>query len=330
MTEYKKLTEKEIYEKLKRLAAEKRKLQIICHVSPDGDCIGSSFALKTTYERMGGEADVLCSDPAPAYLGFIMTDEMKTEADENAVLCSLDVSNRERLGSFAPLADKIDFMIDHHGVGEPFADGIVKPEASATGEMLVPLYKMQREELGASHRVAMQLYAAISSDTGSFKYSNTTKETFSALADVIDDVNLDPELNAAEIARRLHDCKTKEAIRAEALAYANLKFAFGGKLAYTTVSAAEMKELGISEGDTGAVVDIPRSVEGVVVGFTVKEKGGAYKLSVRSNDNTDVAAVCAKFGGGGHRRAAGATIGAKTMEEAVNIALEAFGKECFT
>ena len=222
-------------------------------------------------------------------------------------------------------------MIDHHGLGNPYAPVYLEPDCSACGELIYKVYACLAAcgKLRRSAEISRRIFAAISSDTGSFKYSNTTPDTLRTAAELMQDINnaADGGKNCAEISRILHDCKTVGALRVEAAAIENLHFAAGGKVAYVIFTADMMERGGLCEDDLGALIDLPRSIDGVAAGFTVKQTlsdRNVFKVSTRSNTELNVADICRKLGGGGHIKAAGATITAESPEAACKAVIGLF------
>lgn len=337
--EFRPLSASHIAAKLKLFAKAGRRLMIICHQNPDGDTVASAFALKLIYEALGKNAHAACtcsSDGAPYlhhfYRGqdsieYTIGDEKKAD-----VICAVDVATPKQLGRLQFLAPSVDFMIDHHALGEAFADYCTVPEASAAGELIWSVYEnLMIDGLPSMPDVSRLIYAAISADTGSFRYSNTTPETMNIAANLLREVNSasDGGITTAEIARLLHENTTLSELKAKKMAIENLRFAENGKIAYVIFTSDMLSENSITELDIGGIVDLPRSIEGVEIGITVKQNrldNNAFRISSRSNTEADVAAVCAKMGGGGHVKAAGATLFAKSPEEAEKIIIEEFKK----
>ena len=309
---------------------------IISHTNPDGDALGSATALKIILEALGCRAAVAVPTPVPDYASFL-TDGMDVlyrdnEEDNYDTLIAVDVASKNQLGALSPLADKFSLMIDHHGSGEAFAPYLTVPSASAAGEVIYDIYEELKlrglvEQGGVE--VARRLYAAISSDTGSFKYSNTTPKTFRVAAALSEKINSaeDGGLATWDISRLLHDTVTEKDLRIAAAIPGKIKLFADGALAVCLITADDMKLLGAEERDMGGAVDIVRSLKGVSVAVAVRQRidgSGFYKISARANDDVDVAAVCASFGGGGHRRAAGASFESASPEAALKTAAEAF------
>lgn len=312
---------------------------ILTHVNPDGDTIGSAFALKCIVEALGGRARCVCPSDIPHRLAFLTSgteptlwseEETESAADLYDVICAVDVASPMQLGTLDCLLSTVDFMIDHHGTGEPFAPHLIDETASACGEILYDIYATLagRGHFDTLPEAARRIYAAIVSDTGSFKFSNTTPKTHMIAAALTDVINTaaDGGMDTAAICRSLFGQRTMRELTAQALAIGNLRLYCDGKLGAVLFTDAILRAAGLTEEDIGNAVDTPRSLEGVQIGISLRQLGNSdqYKLSSRANGDYDCAAVCAAFGGGGHTRAAGCTITAATPEKAVETAIAAF------
>lgn len=335
-SEYKKLDAAKICDILLEMSKKSESLLIFSHQNPDGDTVGSAFALKQICSQLNIRAKcVCCGDGAPYLHNFYWKQDTIAyspgEEHNFDFLCAVDVASPKQLGFLAKLSGKFRFMIDHHKSGEPFADYFICPDASACGELIYEIYALLTERGAAEHdpQTARCLYAAISSDTGSFKYSNTTGKTHMIAAALADEINnaCDGGSDCAEIARILHDSRTVGELRAEKLAIENLRFACGGKLAYLVFTADMMEQNSLTELDLGGLVDLPRSIEGVSVGLTIKQSRSdprSFRLSSRSNAGVNVAEICKSFGGGGHDKAAGASLEADSPQKAEEIIIPKF------
>jgi phosphoesterase RecJ-like protein len=167
-------------------------------------------------------------------------------------------------------------------------------------------------------RVAPAIYAAISSDTGCFRYSNVTPSTHRTAAQLI---ALIP--SHADIDRLLFETKTPGRLAAEKAALDLLSFAANGKIAVCSISLEQISAHNLASEDLDALIDIARSVAGVEVAFSIREEAEkSYRVSARSNSSIDVSALCAYFGGGGHVKAAGCTVNAPTLDKARSIIVE--------
>ncbi len=289
---------------------------LLIHRKPDGDAVGSAAALAHFYLARGERVSIDCADMIPERLAFL-TEELHLspiEGIEGRTVISLDVASPAQLGSIADtyITDKTPaLMIDHHAVGTPFAPHWIIPDLSSTGEVLFDLLCVPSldpaAEVGA---VAEALYAAISSDTGCFRYANVTPATLRAAA-----VLLDRHIDAAQINHLLFDSKPREQLQAEGIALSVMKTAADGRIAYAAIPHDILTTVGEEHFDTA--IDAVRTLAGAVISLTLKESAvGVVRGSLRST-GADVASVAASYGGGGHVRAAGFTITGMTLEESI-------------
>ena len=311
------------------------KVLILSHVNPDGDTIGSAFALKEIIRALGGEARCVCCKEPAKRLRFLYIDQEDCtyldDAVEYDLVLSIDVASPVQLGELDVLIPRIGLMIDHHGMGEPFAKNYIDPTASAAGEIVFALYEelKNRGKIGILPDAARRMYAAIVSDTGSFKFSNTTPHTHHVAAALVDEINTadDGKGDTADVCRSLFGQRTLKELQAQMLAIQSLRFYDDGALGAVLFTQQMLADADLTEDEIGNVVDTPRGVEGVLVGIFLRQSAAdprLFKVSSRANVECDVSAVCAKFGGGGHVRAAGCSVEADTPEEALAIAAEAF------
>ena len=307
-----------------------KKTLIVYHVRSDADAIGSAFALREILIAMGIPSLCACSDEVPDRLRFLTESvqgsvviEDGMELDHERVI-SVDSASTEQLGAlYQRIRRDIDVMIDHHGTGTPYADHYIDPCAAATGEIIYTLAKRLVERGALSEiprRALICIYAAICSDTGAFRFSNVTPNTFRIAAEL-----LEAGVRGDDICRELYESKTVKQIRAEGEAARRLVLHNGGRVASVTFPYTSKFSLSLSDEHLETIIDIPRSVRGVEVAFCVKqpEQNNLFRVSMRSNGDLDVAAICARFGGGGHMRAAGCTIQARNVDEVENMILKA-------
>lgn len=316
---------------------KKQNVLIISHVNPDGDTIGSAFALKAIVQALGNQARCVCSQEPAKRLRFLYIDQddctYNGDVEDYDLVFSVDVASPGQLGELDCLLPHINFMIDHHGMGEPFAPKYVDEKASAAGEIVFSIYRelKNRGSILTVPDAARRIYAAIVSDTGSFKFSNTTPYTHRVAAELVSEINGadDKKGDTADVCRSLFGQRTLKELTAQMLAIQNLRFYSNGELGAVLFTQQMLADAGLTEDEIGNVVDTPRGVEGVLVGISLKQSQAdpcTYKVSSRANVECDISAVCAKFGGGGHVRAAGCTITADSPEEALEIASAAFLK----
>ena len=319
------LTQSEVIARL----AELERAVILFHVRPDGDAVGSAFALRRALALRGADVWCVCAHRLPDRLRFLCDTEGEQasvlpdalpERFADAPVITVDTASPAQMGDAAELfLPQIALMIDHHGSGEPYADHYILPDASATGEVLMPILAALCGGDELDPLVAARLFAAITSDTGCFKYSNASPATHRAAAALIENGMSVP---ADEINRLLFDRKTAGTLAAEQIALRNLRTFADGRVVVSTLSHDERISAGLMTEDTDTMIDAIRVLDGAQIACMLKQqephpnKPGVWRASLRST-GIDVAAIAACFGGGGHIRAAGCSITAETAEEAV-------------
>lgn len=308
---------------------------ILFHARPDGDAVGSAFALRRALTLRGCDAWCVCPHELPNRLRFLV--ELDGEDAQNSVLAdaiperftdapvvSVDTAAPGQAGDLAEqLLPRCVLMIDHHASGTPYADSYIRPEAAAAGEVLYPILMRLREGDGPLEPiVAARLFAAIASDTGCFKFSNASAATHRAAADLLD-AGFASVIEPAEITRRLFDTKTPGVLRGEQTALRNLRLFADGRIAVTTLSHAEREAEGLRPEDTETMIEAIRVLAGCEIAATMKQADDTplWRVSLRST-GPNVAEVAAQFGGGGHHRAAGCAVEAETADAAVAALVE--------
>jgi phosphoesterase RecJ-like protein len=308
------------------LISQKNSFLVISHKNPDGDAIGSAIAFTRILEEIGKEARVVFPDEPTKRLRFItgghgyMTPASFDTAYKPELVVSLDCATSARLGAFEEmLGDKVDLSIDHHFSNAPFAKlTYTDAKASATAEIVYEIAAelVRRGELDEiTPPIAFALYSGIVSDTGNFKYSNTSDKTFKACAAL-----RKSDIDTAEISRLLFDSFSLARLKAEAIAISKIELIANGYAAMIVLSQKDIKDAGLTLDDFDDTVNIARRVEDVKVGAYMREAGdGEYKVSLRSNDDTNVSDICGKYSGGGHIRAAGCVIKAESISIAADM-----------
>ena len=292
---------------------------VVMHRRPDGDTVGSASALLCVFSLLGKNANYACSDPIPERLRFLIDEDKATECFDGREVITIDVATPDQLGE---LKDKIGqpiLMIDHHAVGTRFADGYVLPDASSASEVLMSIIDelIDMGKITLTKELAYPLYASMSSDTGGFIYSNASAATYRRAAMLIE-----CGIDSADINHRLFNSKSEKQIKAEGYIASVMRTAMDGRLAYATLTKRERDELGIESEYFETAIDVVRSLLGAQIALFVRENdNGSIRASLRST-GSDVAAIAAKFNGGGHIRAAGCSPDAKTPEEAANMIIE--------
>ncbi len=294
---------------------------ILCHRNPDPDTLGSAFGLKAILEHYGSKVKVACCDKTTRLAFITKGEDLRYEEDCYERIIAVDVASSAQLGDLSYLADRVTLTIDHHSMNTRFSD-YYEDFCAACCEIIFNIAKELNILNSLPKAFFESVYAGISGDTGGFKYSNTTKRTMLYGAEIIS-----YGIDFAEINRLIFDNKTIGEIKGQELAYQNVKLLCDGKLAVVLFTKKMREDNGITDEDIGDIVNCIRSIEGVLVAVSVKQTTNdetKYSISSRSNCNADVSAICAKIGGGGHVRAAGATLIAASPKEAESIIIELF------
>lgn len=283
---------------------------VVSHDRPDGDAIGSSVALGLILEKLGKEVAVVNADPLPEALAFlpgsarIQPPSGRSRAD---LLVVLDSAGRDRIADAVwEMAAEIPFSInlDHHVSNTGFGDLVhVDPASPATGQLVYRLAADAGWPLDAA--IGENLLAAISTDTGSFRYGSTTGETM-RIAGAILDLGVD----VGRFNRLLYENHPRRRVEALRRLLQGMRLEFSGRCASVKLPYATTLELGLRAGDTEGVVDVIRAIDTVVVAILFEELAdGKVRVSSRSKDEAlGVGEICARFGGGGHVLAAGARL----------------------
>lgn len=284
------------------LLREHDKFKILTHSYPDGDTLGSGYALAFILRRLGKQANVAVNGPLPSKFAYLVKN-YRDQDFEPAYIVSVDVAAMTLLGDDVMRGvERIDLCIDHHRTNTVVADHIyVDASAAAAAESIYQLCEL----LGVSldEDIAAGIYTGISTDTGCFCYTNTTERTHRIAAAVM------PCCDWREINNINFVIKTRAKIKMERMIYDTMEFYAGGACAVVYTTIAMQNALGAGDDEMEGLASIPRQVEGVKMGITMREKdGGIFKVSVRTNDHVDAAAFCKRFGGGGHPAAAGCSI----------------------
>ena len=287
---------------------------IITHRRPDGDTIGSSALLCMGLRQLGKNAHILENPeitPKYAHLHHGLT---KPQAEEGDFVVTVDVASPNMLPDGVKYL-VFDLRIDHHGSATSFTPvELVEPEAAACGEIVYGVLM----EMGAELDIPMAnaLYTAVSTDTGCFRYANTTADSFAAAA-----ACAAAGADVFGINQALFETNSLARLQVQSYMLRNAIFLQEGKIAVCKLPKAVEAEFGANEDDLDNISGFPRTIEGVKLAVTLREEGQSrIKMSVRAVPGQDASALCAKFGGGGHKGAAGASMNA-TMEEAVKAVI---------
>ena len=301
---------------LARLRRASRVL-LTSHAAPDGDALGSELGLAEVARALGIAVTIVNRDPHPAPLGFLPgLETIRVQAElpagferefDLAVLLECPGLDRPALAGLErlPLLN-----IDHHLENARYAEvNVVDEDAPAVGEMVLAI--ADAAGVTVTESMATNLYAALVTDTGDFRYSNATPRAFAAAARLVT-----AGARPAQIAEALWEHNPERVVRLTAEVLGTLELLAGGRLAVISCDRAMLEHAGARPEDTENLINIPRGIDGVRVAVFFKAlKDGAVRVSLRSRGDVDVQGVAKAFGGGGHRNAAGCTI-AGTVAEA--------------
>ena len=285
---------------------------ILTHRRPDGDTLGSAAALCRALRNLGKTAHVLENPEVTPRLAFLMEGLTKETPEERDTVICVDVASPGMLPKTAEqLREKCVLRIDHHGTATSFTPNeLVDPQAGACGEIIYDIMTQLGQTPDA--KTAEALYVAVSTDTGCFRFSNTTDHTFRVAA-----ACAAAGADIYGLNQLLFETNTLSKLRMQAWIVENLQLFADGKMAIVAIPRAVEDLLGVNEDDMDNISSFPRTVAGVEMAATLRQtKEGLVKISCRAVPGRDAAAVCAAFGGGGHKGAAGASL-ALPLEEAV-------------
>ena len=284
---------------------ENNNYAIITHKNPDGDCLGCAKALCLALKNMGKYAKIVLPNPHSPRHDFFWDKSLEEGNFIPECAVCVDVASISQMGlAYESHFQKIpaSVCIDHHGTNEGFADlNYVDAKSAACGEIIYELLSEMGAELKVS--IAEALLVAIADDTGSFQYSNTSSKTHQTVSELYKIIP-----NPEPIMRALYGTHTKSEIDVLKEIIPSIEYHFGGKVCFMFADLEMIKKIGADPSNVDAWVGIPRSVKGVEVAAVFKiHSENEVKVSFRSNDYVDVSSLAAKFGGGGHIRASGAT-----------------------
>ncbi len=291
-----------------------RRVALSTHINADGDGCGSETALARILQQRGLEVWIVNPTPWPGMFEFLLGDDVRDRSAEGAsalkeadVLVVLDISDVKRLGNLAEAVRKLTIprlVIDHHVASDEPAGSIVFSDtaACATGELVHDLAVVLGAEI--TEPVARSLYAAILTDTGGFRYSNTSPRAHAIAARLLS-AGVDPEA----MYRRVYASVPLGRVRLLSEALETLEVDPDLGLAWISVPAGAMERYGLRSEDLDGIVEHPRSILGTRLALFFRDLGhGKVKVSFRSTGDVDVNAFARQFGGGGHAKAAGALI----------------------
>lgn len=283
-------------EECAKILLEKDNILILTHAHPDGDTLGSGFALCRALLECGKICYVENADEIPSKYDYLYDDIAPMKFKPDYVVC-VDVATLNLLGELDGKYE-IDMCIDHHSTNTEYAPYLLLEDVPAACEIMYKVVKALGVEI--NNKIADCLYTGLTTDTGCFKYASTTANTYRVAADLI-------ELGANNglINRIMFETKTKTYAKLERLALESMEFYENERVAIITITQDMYAKTGSNESETEAIAPLTRQIEGVEVGITIREKSdGTCKASIRTFESVNAAKLAQCFGGGGHPQAA--------------------------
>ena len=300
---------------------------ILTHETPDGDAVGSSLGMKIALEKLGKNVDVIITQYANMYSFLPRSEEIKTQSniEKYDLAISIDCATIKRLDNAQYFENaKKTIVIDHHGSNTMYGDiNYVNPVSPACSEILLAIFSYFKIEIDIE--IGTCLMTGIITDTGGLQYPATTADTFEYAAEM-----LRKGVNISDICKKTLQTKTKASFELTKRVMDRLELLLDEKVAFSYVTQQDFKEVNAEEGDHEGIVNVGREIEGVEISIFIRQKENEeeYKVSMRSNtDKINVSDICLVFGGGGHPRAAGATIKGnveQVKEKIINVVKKYF------
>lgn len=294
---------------------------LLCHKNPDGDTLGSAAALFHALRSLDKQTAVLCADAIPEMYQYMQIETFKQQFEPQYII-AVDVAGIQLFGdAVSEYTQQVDLCIDHHSSNSGYADGtLLDGTAAATAEIMYELIPMLGVEI--TPLIADCLYTGLSTDTGCFRFSNTTVRSHQIAAGLM-------ELGARmeDLNEILFESKSKGRMAAERMALDSLEYYYDGRCALIALTKEQIVESGVAASELEGLTSLPRMIEGVEVGITIRQQpGGSYKISVRTTRGVDACAIARRLGGGGHTRAAGCELEG-TLENAKAAIVAEAGRE---
>jgi phosphoesterase RecJ-like protein len=293
----------DLYKEVWKKIENSDNILLVSHINPDGDALGSSLSLYPILKKMNKKVTVFnATKPLPQYLDFLpnfdkVTDKLPKKID---LTISFDCGSFDRLG----LESKPSFLIniDHHISNTNYGDiNLIEPNAASTSQVVYNMLKANNVEIDKDAAICM--YTALVTDTGSFQYESVNEKVFEMAAELVK-CGVSPDY----VAKMLFQRDRLSRLRLLAKAYETIELCCEGKAAFVEVTKEMMEITGAIKEDTDTIVNSVRAIATVEVACLLREEDEGIKISLRSKNYADVSKIATKYGGGGHIRAAGATI----------------------
>jgi phosphoesterase RecJ-like protein len=299
---------------IKNIIRDGKRFLITSHIDPDGDALGSVFSLYWVLKSFGKDPYVYLKDHIPYRYEFLpRPPELFHTLPEEAfdAIFVLDCGDLLRIGDGFEQVKNMGTVIsiDHHETNEAFGViNIVERGASSTAEVLYGLYKSM--EIDFSYNIAVNVYTAVFTDTGSLRYENAAPAAF-----IICEKMVEAGVKPSYVAQMVYESHPKERFLLLGEVFGTLRTFDGDKIAMAHVTEEMFRETGTTSEHTDGFSEEFRKIRGVEVSVFIRQTGSRrYKISMRSKGTVDVALICSRFGGGGHKNAAGCTIDGDLIE----------------
>ncbi len=285
------------------LLVKAENILFVCHKNPDGDTLGAAGALYWTLRTLGKRSAVYCEDAIHERYEYMAMEQFHGQFEPGFIV-AVDIAGQQLFGDKNPeYAENVDLCIDHHESNTGYAvHTLLDVEAAATCEIVYDMILSMGVQI--DERIANCLYTGVSTDTGCFRFTNTTARSHLVAARLMElgaDIQMLNEL--------LFENKSKQRMAIEQLALSTLEYHFEGVCALICLTRDQIDRIGVEDGELEGITSLPRSIEGVIVGITMRQQPtGSYKISVRTKVGLDATAICEGLGGGGHRQAAGCEV----------------------
>jgi len=314
------------FEEIAAVLREEQSFVVMSHVRPDGDALGCELAMAFCLKQLGKDVTVWNEDGMLDKYAFLPGAELvqkpPAEPRDFDVAIALDTAVQDRLGTCLQAVGKVKKWInmDHHVSNNHYGDlAYIDPQTPATGQVIHEFFRAM--DFPVTYEMADNIFVAISTDTGSFQYPSTTARTFEIAADLIR-----CGVNVSDLSQKMYESHPRRRVELLRSLLNVLRISDNGQVASFSLSTAEANRLGVIPEDNEGLIDIIRGIHGIIVAAFFEElNDGKIRVSLRSKSAAvDVCKVCALFGGGGHKLAAGARIKGSLMEvqERVLAAIE--------
>ncbi|HCY77611.1 MAG TPA: bifunctional oligoribonuclease/PAP phosphatase NrnA [Ignavibacteriales bacterium] len=316
------------FEKLKNIILDNSSFLLTTHVNPDADAIGSEMAFYYLLKKLDKKAYIINNSTLPYNMEFFNKENVIQNFDEEIhknifnevdVLVALDFNRADRIVRMEQgfrKSNKLKICIDHHQDPEEFVDyQFIDTEYCATGHIIYNFINLTKI-IEMDFKIAEAIYAAIMTDTGSFRFDRTTAEVHNIISDLLK-LGVNPE----QVYDKLYDQSKFSKIKLLGRALNSINLLADNKIGYMTITQKDFEELGAIESDTENFVNYNLSIENVVLGILFIELKNGFKVSFRSKGNIAVNKLANEFGGGGHNNAAGARFFTNNMQKMIPVIL---------